>query len=139
MASNVRFLDQVSVGSFQVASGGDTGSFLVNATEEQGGGGIVFTRGDGSSFIVEVTAEIFPYTGSAGISGSIDLVGTLNVEVAPGETAVAVYIEDNNGTPTKYQINGEGVPVLGALNLTPTAVGGGMFYSASNEFFLGFV
>tara|TARA_R110002012_G_scaffold315546_1_gene529467 strand:+ start:482 stop:1117 length:636 start_codon:yes stop_codon:yes gene_type:complete len=37
----------------------------------------------------------------------------------------------------KLVINAEGVTVLGQFNITPTAVAGGLFYSASNDFFLG--
>jgi len=37
----------------------------------------------------------------------------------------------------KLVINAQGVTVLGQFNITPTAVAGGLFYSASNDFFLG--
>lgn len=37
----------------------------------------------------------------------------------------------------KLVINAEGVTVLGQFNITPNAVAGGLFYSASNDFFLG--
>lgn len=138
MASNVRFLDQVSVGSFQGTNGGDTGSFLVNAVEQPGGGGIVFTRGDNSTFTVEVTSEIFPYTGSAGISGSLILVGPLSITASINQTALSIHLEDANGPNDKFKINGQGIPVLAPLNFPPTAVSGGMYYSINNEFFLGF-
>lgn len=138
MASNVRFLDQVSVGTFQGTNGGDTGSFLVNAISDPSGSGIVFTRGDGNQFTVEVTAEIFPYTGSAGISGSIDLVGPLNITASINQTALSIHIEDANGPDDKFQVNGQGIPVLAPLTFPPTPVSGGMYYSINNEFFLGF-
>tara|TARA_R110000744_G_scaffold28944_1_gene69373 strand:+ start:621 stop:1253 length:633 start_codon:yes stop_codon:yes gene_type:complete len=38
----------------------------------------------------------------------------------------------------KLIINAEGVTVLGQFNITPTATAGGLFYSSSNDFFLGF-
>lgn len=38
----------------------------------------------------------------------------------------------------KLIINAQGVTVLGQFNITPTATAGGLFYSASNDFFLGF-
>ena len=138
MASNVRFLDQVSIGSFQSENGGETGSFLVNAIADPNGSGIVFTRGNGNVFTVEVIADIFPYTGSAGISGSIDLVGQLNITSSINQTALNIRIEDANGPDDKFQINGQGIPVLSPLTFFPTAVSGGMFYSLNNEFFLGF-
>lgn len=37
----------------------------------------------------------------------------------------------------KLIINAQGVTVLGQFNITPTAVAGGLFYSSSNDFFLG--
>jgi hypothetical protein len=49
-----------------------------------------------------------------------------------------VSMNDGNGDSNKLQVNDEGVTVLGKLLTTPTAVSGGMFYSASNEFFFGF-
>jgi hypothetical protein len=128
MASNVRFLDQVSVGTYQInGGGGDTGSFLVNAVEEPGGGGIIFTRGNGDTFTVETTFDPFPYTGSAIITGSLELEGPFLVK-----------LNDGNGDSNKFQVNNEGAVVLGKLNTPPTAISGGFFYSSSNEFFLGF-
>ena len=90
MASNVRFLDQVSVGTYQTSGGGgDTGSFLINAVEEPGGGGIVFTRGNGDTFTVETTSDPFPYTGSAIITGSLQLEGPFLVKLNTPPTAVS--------------------------------------------------
>ena len=45
-----------------------------------------------------------------------------------------VKLEGDN----KLIINAQGVTVLGQFNITPTATAGGLFYSASNDFFLGF-
>jgi hypothetical protein len=129
MASNVRFLDQVSVGTYQTSGGEviDTGSFLINAVEDPSGSGIIFTRGNGNTFTVEVTSDPFPYTGSAIITGSLELEGPFLVKLNNG-----------NGDPNKFRVNNEGTVVLGKLNTPPTAVSGGFFYSSSNEFFLGF-
>ena len=129
MASNVRFLDQVSVSTYQTSGGEviDTGSFLINAVEDPIGGGIIFTRGNGNTFTVEVNPDPFPYTGSAIITGSLQLEGPFLVK-----------LNDGNGDPNKFQVNNGGTVVLGKLNTTPTAVSGGIFYSSSNEFFLGF-
>ena len=38
---------------------------------------------------------------------------------------------------SKFVVNLEGVTILGAFDITPTAVVGGMFYSSSGEFYLG--
>jgi hypothetical protein len=71
--------------------------------------------------------DVFPYTGSAIITGSLELEGPFLVK-----------LNDGNGDINKFQVNNEGVTVLGKLDTTPTAVSGGIFYSASNEFYLGF-
>ena len=70
----------------------------------------------------------FPYTGSAIISGSLSLEGPF-----------LVSMNDGNGDSNKLQVNDEGLLVFGKLDTPPTAISGGMFYSASNEFYLGFL
>ena len=63
--ANIRFLDQVSLASFQDSSteGGNTGSLLITASAVLND--ITFTKGDGSTFVVTVD------TGSGG-GGSVD-------------------------------------------------------------------
>jgi len=63
--ANIRFLDQVSLASFQDSSteGGNTGSLLLTASAVLND--ITFTKGDGSTFVVTVD------TGSGG-GGSVD-------------------------------------------------------------------
>lgn len=92
--------------------------------------GSAFTVIDEGSNAVTVFSnleDVFPYTGSADISGSSTIDGIFLVK-----------LNDGNGDTNKFQVNNEGTVVLGKLNTTPTAVSGGMFYSASNEFYLGF-
>jgi hypothetical protein len=92
--------------------------------------GSAFTVIDDGSNAVTVFSDlgdVFPYTGSADVSGSISVDGIFLVKLNNG-----------NGDPNKFQVNNEGVTVLGKLNTTPTAVSGSIFYSASNEFYLGF-
>lgn len=144
---------------------------IVNSTSSSGGG------------------VIFPFTGSAAISGSFDvhgpvIIGTpptnldstkdLQVShslVSPIISASYIHSEINLfaplvtssqisiiGTPevadsdglfiVKRLVDGEelnafvidvtGVTILGAFDQTPTAKVGGMFYSSSNDFYLGF-
>ena len=71
-------------------------------------------------------------------SGSIDLVGPLNIRDSINQTALSIHIEDANGPDEKFQVNGQGIPVLAPLTFPPTPVSGGMYYSINNEFFLGF-
>ena len=138
MASNVRFLDQVSVGTFQSVGSIDTGSFLITASTAVGTAGIVFTKGNGDTFTVDVVANIFPYTGSAIITGSLDLIGPLVITGSINESPFIIHLEDGNGPDDKLKVNQEGILVLSPLDFTPTPVSGGIYYSVNNEFFLGF-
>ena len=46
-------------------------------------------------------------------------------------------VRSQNSEDTKFVINLQGVTILGQFETTPLAVEGGMFYSASGEFYLG--
>ena len=103
---------------------------IVTAVTSINFSGSAFTVTDEGNNAVTVFADlgdVFPYTGSAGISGSVLIDGILLVKLNNG-----------NGDPNKFQVNNEGTVVLGKLNTPPTAISGGIFYSASNEFFFGF-
>ena len=107
-----------------------TGSSVVSAATAinfSGSGFTVTNTGGGSVLVSSNVMDPFPYTGSAIISGSLNLEGPFLIK-----------INNNNGDANKFQVNSEGTTVLGKLNTTPTAVSGGIFYSSSNEFFLGF-
>ena len=80
-------------------------------------------------------------TGSLGISGSINLTGS--VEQSSGSFTLNFdgatdYFSVNVSGEEKLRINEEGTLQMKAQTTTPTAVSGGLFYSASNDFFLGF-
>jgi hypothetical protein len=76
----------------------------------------------------------FPYTGSASITGSFEVIGfstltgSLFIEGTIGEDALAVY----SGSEKKVSVNSEGVLALDEFAYTPTAVAGGLIYSASS-------
>jgi len=80
----------------------------------------------------------FPYTGSAGITGSLAVVGPIVITGSSLTSPFLINIPDGSGDEEKVKVNEEGTLVLGKLNTAPTAVSGGIFYSASNEFFFGF-
>jgi hypothetical protein len=108
----------------------DNNISIVTAVTSINFSGSAFTVTDVGNNAVTVYADfgdVFPYTGSADISGSASVDGIFLVKLNNG-----------NGDPNKFQVNSEGTVVLGKLNTPPTAVSGGMFYSASNEFYLGF-
>jgi hypothetical protein len=103
---------------------------IVTAVTSINFSGSAFTVTDNGNNAVTVFSnlgDVFPYTGSAGISGSVLIDGILLVK-----------LDDGNGDSNKFQINQEGVMVLGQLDTTPTPISGGMFFSSSNEYFLGF-
>jgi hypothetical protein len=62
----------------------------------------------------------------------------MNIVGSSDTPPLTVDLNDGNGDITKFQINQEGVMVLGQLDTTPTVITGGMFFSSSNEYFLGF-
>jgi hypothetical protein len=108
----------------------EDGISVVNAVTSINFSGSAFTVTDDGNNAITVFADlgnVFPYTGSAIITGSLELEGPFLVKLNNG-----------NGDINKFQVNNEGVTVLGKLDTTPTAVSGGIFYSASNEFYLGF-
>lgn len=87
---------------------------------------------DGGNAVTVIASSAFPYTGSAQITGSLIVTGSGT------ESPFLITMPNSNGDTNKMQINNEGTLVLGKFNTTPTAVTGGMFYSSSNEFYLGF-
>ena len=55
-----------------------------------------------------------------------------------GASATDLFIVKANGSEdSKFVINLHGVTILGQFNLPPPSVDGGMFYSASGDFYLG--
>ena len=134
-----------STGALITITGGggstDTGSLLTTASVSLNT--ITFTKGDASTFDITVNTgsgggSAFPYTGSALITGSLTNIGPITISGSSATSPLIINITDGNGDNNKFQVNEEGVTVLGKLDTTPTAVTGGIFYSASNEFFLGF-
>ena len=100
----------------------------VTSINFSGSGFTVTDDGSNAITVFSDLGDVFPYTGSAIITGSLELEGPFLVKLNNG-----------NGDINKFQVNNQGVTVLGKLNTTPTAVSGGIFYSASNEFYLGFL
>ncbi len=108
----------------------DNNISVVTAVTSINFSGSAFTVTDDGNNAITVFADlgdVFPYTGSAIITGSLELEGPFLVK-----------LNDGNGDINKFQVNDEGIVVLGKLDTTPTAVSGGIFFSASNEFYLGF-
>jgi hypothetical protein len=78
---------------------------------------------------------IFVQTGSYySTTNDIKVSGSFDLQLDGVEDYFAISI---NGEE-QIKVNKEGVLEMKSQNTTPTAVNGGMFYSGSNEFFLGF-
>ena len=71
----------------------------------------------------------FPFTGSAQITGSLGITGSFELEKGAAETDFFL-IKSASFTPLK--LNSDGVAVFGGFSSLPTAVEGGLAYSASN-------
>lgn len=80
-------------------------------------------------------ASIFRKTGSFwATTNDLEITGSLRLDL----DGVSKYFSiDIDGIP-QVKVNEEGVLQFGAKEETPTAIDGGMFYSSSNEFYLGF-
>lgn len=77
----------------------------------------------------------FPFTGSAQITGSLSVTGSSTFELNQGQTTDFFLIKSSSFNPLK--VNSNGVVAFGKfINTLPTAIEGGMAYSASN-FYIG--
>lgn len=65
----------------------------------------------------------FPFTGSAVITGSLTI---------SGDAGEQDFFLVRSSSFTSFKISSSNVPVFGAFTATPTAIGGGFMYSASN-------
>ena len=90
------------------------------------------------SIITTSASAFIESTGSALISGSLTLTGPATI-IAPTSSNVdhLFLVRSTDSADNKFVINLEGVTVLGAFSETPTPVEGGMFFSASGDFYLG--
>lgn len=75
----------------------------------------------------------FPFTGSADITGSLQVTGSSTFSAQVGGTDFFI-IKSGSVNPVKF--NGEGIMQFADTNFTPTSVAGGIYYSAS-QWFLG--
>ena len=104
-------------GSLYTGSFNVTGSIVLN--------GVPLSAGD---TIFKQTGSYWNTTRNIGITGSFQL--NLN--------EVGQYFAVSVGGQEKIKINTEGTLQLAPQEVTPTAVSGGLFYSGSDEFYLGF-
>lgn len=100
-----------------------TGSFNVS-------GSIVLNGID-----LSINQSIFRQTGSYwNTSRNIGITGSFQLALDGVDNYFAVSV----GGQEKVKVNTEGTLQLAPQEITPTAVSGGIFYSSSDAFFLGF-
>jgi hypothetical protein len=73
-------------------------------------------------------------TGSLNVSGSFSTSGSLSIDLDGVNDIFSISVDGQE----KIKVNTEGTLQLISQSITPTAVVGGMFYSSSNDYFLGF-
>ena len=107
------------------------------------GSGVTVTSTGSRGVIIDIPGggggDLFPYTGSAKITGSLEVIGFTNltgslfIEGTSGEDAFSVA---PNGGEKAFSVNSEGVVTFAQFDSTPTAVSGGLMYSQS-DFWIG--
>jgi len=75
------------------------------------------------------TGNAFPFTGSAEITGSLGVTGS--VEFIKSEDNADFFLI-KSGSFSSFKFNNDGVGIFGNFNSLPTAVAGGFAYSGSN-------
>ena len=96
-------------------------------------------NGDSQALLYADNIQIGAYLGRDILIGntgaSIVASGSLRLEL----DGVDQYFSVNIGGVSQVKVNEEGVLEMRARTTAPTAVSGGMFYSSSNEYYLGFI
>ena len=73
-------------------------------------------------------------TGSLSVSGSFATTGSLSIDLDGVNDIFSISVAGEE----KLKVNNQGTLQLISQSITPPSVAGGMFYSSSNEFYLGF-
>jgi hypothetical protein len=73
-------------------------------------------------------------TGSLNVSGSFSTSGPITIDLDGVDDIFSISV----GGQEKLKVNTEGVLQLTSQSSTPAAVGGGIFYSSSNDYYFGF-
>jgi len=90
------------------------------------------------STLTTVDSPYVAASGSAVITGSLSLTGPATITAPTSSNTNHLFlVRSTDSEESKFVINLEGVTVLGAFSETPTAIEGGMFFSASGDFYLG--
>ena len=123
-------LSQIDSNLMTIASADDLGGGgqgLALAAYQTALGSIIATLTSGS--------DIFPFSGSAQITGSLSVTGSSTISLDASEN----FLINNTTAPTQslFQINDEGVAVFRARaggDSIPTAIVGGMYFTTSSAY-----
>ncbi len=104
----------------------------------------LFYFGSGSGEAVKSLDSFTNITSSGIISGSSQIIGTtgsfaqtvITLESGAEDSPFLIKIANNNGQDNKLEVTKDGILKYGALNTLPTAITGGLVYSAS-AFYMG--
>ena len=89
----------------------------------------------GKTLATDPNIGIFAKTGSYySTTNDLKITGSFDISLDGTNDKVTV----SSGGNLKFEFNEQGTAQFAPQNSTPTAVSGGMFYSGSDEFFLGF-
>ena len=89
----------------------------------------------GKTLATDPDIGIFAQTGSYySTTNNLKISGSFDVKL----DGVSDKLTVSAGGDTKFEINEEGIVKFAPQTNTPTAVSGGLFYSGSDEYFLGF-
>ena len=108
-------------------------NFQADSLWDQTGNNINYTNGNvgigltDPNFSLETSTDLFS-----------PIISSSRVQIQGNGSQDLFLVKLNDDTDSKFVINLQGVTVLGAFTNTPTPVEGGMFYSASGEFYLGY-
>jgi len=79
--------------------------------------------------------EIGEYlSGSLNVSGSFSTSGSLTIDLNGVDDVFSIKVEGKE----QLKVNKEGIIQFTSQSTTPSAVAGGLFYSASNDYYFGY-
>lgn len=108
-------------------------NFQADSLWDQTGNNINYTNGNvgigltDPDFSLETSTDLFS-----------PIISSSRIQIQGNGSNDLFLVKLNDDTDSKFVINLQGVTVLGAFTNTPTPVEGGMFYSASGDFYLGY-
>lgn len=121
MASNVRFVDSLKVGAYQIESSGEGSGITINNNV--------------NNYLLSATGNPNVINGESNLQfdgQTLTVAGNVTITNTNGNDLILI----KNGSDQGIKVTSEGVLQLINFSSLPTAVAGGIAYS-SNEFYIG--